>query len=66
MDNVSLFNQPNITDEQFFEVHSNLGHMLYFTPEWFPKASEDDSKLDSITKRGKYDNITNKRGDAKT
>ena len=37
MDNVSLFNQPNITDEQFFEVDSNLGHMLYFTPEWSPK-----------------------------
>ena len=31
-DNVSLFNQPDITDEQFFEVDSNLGHMLYFTP----------------------------------
>ena len=37
MDNVSLFNQPNITDEQFFEVDSNLGHMLYFNPEWSPK-----------------------------
>ena len=37
MDNVSLFNQPDITDEQFFEVDSNLEHMLYFTLEWSPK-----------------------------
>ena len=36
-DNVSLFNQPDITDEQFFEVDSNLGHMLYFTPSWSPE-----------------------------
>ena len=37
MSNVSLFNQPNIRDEQFFEVDSNLGHMLSFTPEWSSK-----------------------------
>ena len=30
-------NQPNIADEQFFEVDSNLGHMLYFSLEWSPK-----------------------------
>ena len=39
-DNVSLFTQPNITDKQFFEVDSNLGHMLYFTPEWSPKLQK--------------------------
>ena len=37
MSNVSLFNQPNITDEQLFEVDSNLGHILYLTPEWSRK-----------------------------
>ena len=45
MSNVSSFNQPNITDEQFLEVDSNLGYMLYFTPEWCPKHLSKMAKV---------------------
>ena len=45
MSNVSSFNQLNITDDQFFEVDSNLGYMLYFTPEWCPKHFSKMAKV---------------------
>ena len=45
MRNVSSFNQPNITDEQFLEVDNNLVFMLYFTPEWCPKHFSKMAKV---------------------
>ena len=45
MSNVSSFNQLNITDDQFFEVDSNLVYMLYFTPEWCPKHFSKMAKV---------------------
>ena len=35
--NVSMFNQPDPTDEQFFKVNSSFGLMLCFTPIWSHK-----------------------------
>ena len=45
MSNVSSFSQPYITDEQFLEVDSNLGYMLYFTPERCPKHLSKMAKV---------------------